>query len=156
MKHQWVALSVFVSCTIGLSQAHAAPQAAVAIAEISHFGGFSPQPSLRSGMRILDNGYVQQYYGQDSTFIARIAPEKVKALRSQIEETQVSELQLEDPDAPICMDAPSTSFKVRKANGKTVEIALRQNCRMSYLKNGDGRFLVDILEGLNKLSYLRD
>jgi hypothetical protein len=155
MKNYLALFALTVSCFFGASDSHAAV-AVQTIAEVATYGGFSPQPGLRSGMRILDNGYVIQYYGQDSSYVARLSMDKVKALKSQIDQTQASELQLEDPDAPICMDAPSTSYKVRQSNGKTIEIALQDNCRMSYLKNGEGRFLVDVLEGLHKLSYLRN
>jgi hypothetical protein len=79
----------------------------------------------------------------------------VKAIAREIENTKTSELTQENPDDPICMDTPVTSYKIYPKNKAAITIALRENCKMSFLKDGEGRMLYEVLEGLQKLDHLK-
>ena len=129
--------------------------AAAPLAEVRSSGGFVIGPRYSSGIRILDNGYVYSYSGPNTQVIAQLSREKLQALAKHINLVPVAELKEEDPDGPRCADAPTVSYLVVQNSGNSVEIARRQNCKWSYLSNGEGYLLKEVLEGLRKLTQLK-
>jgi hypothetical protein len=151
-----VVLNVLIS---GFIFAQSASAASV-IAKVSSTGGFNPNPYYSSQVIILDNGSViwvrqegtPQYKKQ---VLATLSQTRTAALVKEINQITPAELIDENLGAPQCMDAPVTSYMVvNSQNNSEIQIGKDYNCHKFSLKNGDGSLVVDILDGLRKLSYL--
>ena len=124
------------------------------IAELTASGGFVPNPELKSGIRIQVDGSVLEFRDGKTTVLAKLSPAKISSLLKEVNKTQPAKLELENPEGPECADIPTVSYTIRKKTGETVEIAREENCKAAYLANGEGRLIVEILKGLNKLTFL--
>jgi hypothetical protein len=127
---------------------------AATVAEVRTSGGFAPVPPLASGLRLQDNGTLIAFRGQQQKTIARLSVEKMQSFMREISAIHPSDLRQENPDAPICADAPTTSFVVIKSDQTRIEIARNENCKLSFLSNGEGHLIFQVLKGLGKLDLL--
>jgi hypothetical protein len=133
--------------------------AASTIAEKMTSGGFGGPAAPAHGVYIQDDGKVYYFSGfnefkeKDAKWIATIQPEVLKAFQKKVSEIKSSQLELEDPTAPECADAPSTSFEIIQDSNK-FPIATIENCRKSFLKYREGEFIINLLDGFEGLGRL--
>jgi hypothetical protein len=68
--------------------------------------------------------------------IARLSTDAVQKLLAEIEKVQSGELVKDDPNAPECMDAPSKTSTVVKADGTEVVVTQTLGCQPAMVANG--------------------
>lgn len=141
-----VIATVVISSFLGSQNLYASNMIAKVVSE----GGFTATPE-KTGLYIRDDGMV---ISMNQSYIATLSPSKIRAIIKVIHTLEEAPLKLENPDVPECMDAPATTYSVRTSSGQQIKVGSKMNCRKSFMSNGQGRILVEVLDALNILNYL--
>lgn len=88
--------------------------------------------------------------------IAKLASEVLKSLKLKTESTQMGELIELDPEAPECMDAPSTTYYAFHADGQKVPVSAVRQCKQFSKENATSSDyeVQSVLDGLKALAAL--
>ncbi len=101
------------------------------VAKLESSGGFVPN---YLALEVFSDGTVTRVQSfnrapETRDQVARLAPETVKVLVTSSAALADSPLVASDPSAPPCLDAPSTTIRVRNASGAFVAVAGSSSCR---------------------------
>lgn len=130
------------------------------VAEVVTAGMFRPADApSSSGVRIMTDGKVISFTTYDSGRIvlkqvATLTADRVRAIKAEVADLADVELEQADPDAPGCMDAPSTTYLAKNSRGVTVKLAGRFACLEQIRTDGAYTITPKVLEGLVDLTYL--
>ena len=92
--------------------------------------GFAP-PGIAGlyKLQLLNDGQVRQVDNKGSVkILGKISKEVIQALAKKI--YAIKDVQLEQPDSPACMDAPTSSINTYKMNNQRLVIWENQNCQI--------------------------
>lgn len=144
------ALSLLVS-----SVSFAAP-----VAQIRTAIGFAPVPSTITISLDADGTVTRETVSRpwnasapttETVLVANLNPAIIEVLLKDIEEASSLQIVAENPTAPECMDAPTTSYSVLK-NDALVLISKNQGCKNYFLADYQGRNAYRILNSLKTLA----
>lgn len=133
---------------------------AAPVAVVKTSGGFTPTP--RSTVLTLDadgtltltktvGSWNSTEVTSTSVEVAKLNTSIVKAIVDDVAEANNTNVVAENPEAPECMDAPSTTYSVVK-DGALVLIGKLQNCKPYSLEDYQGQTAMRLLESLKTLS----
>lgn len=71
---------------------------------------------------------------------------------SDVAEANNTKIVAEDPEAPICADAPGVTYSVIK-DGALVTVGQNIDCKAYFLDDYQARTAMSILDSLRNLSY---
>ena len=132
------------------------------VLEMKTSGGMmAPNRSNTFITYVLENGDVMQSVRSPighhpDEFKATLSRDVMDKLLNLAEKAKAGKLVDADPEAPRCMDAPGTSYKIFKKDGRAVTFKTRDFCHDFFLQNDslDAYMLSNVLEGLRSLSNL--
>lgn len=130
------------------------------VAEVHTYGGLMPAPRRDHGVRVYASGLVISFvgtYGSDGRTestedVAMLSSTTLYRIQSAACGVTPGELVDYDRGTPVCMDAPSTSYR-SVVRGQLVEIARRSGCHEYGLEDGSGESLKEFLDGLSRIAY---
>lgn len=116
----------------------------------SSTGGGMPGPNgpFFNTMEITDRGVVQIKDQTGSYQVSKLSKNALATLKLQIEKMKVEPMQRPPQGTPACMDAPSTSVTVTKADGTEIEIFEEVGCLESKMPSGF--YLTEFAENLRR------
>ncbi len=130
------------------------------VAEVVTAGMFRPSDApSSSGIRIMTDGKVISFTTYDdgrlvTKHIATLARDRVAAIKAEVAGLADVELTQADPDAPGCMDAPSTTYLAKNGRGTTVKLGGRYACLEQVRADGEYTITPSVLEGLSNLAHV--
>lgn len=134
------------------------------IAQKEFYAGFSPNP-VQSIISILDDGSATaelRYLHAtkvENYDLATLSPTTLKGLQKRISEIVPEPLKDWEADKPKCLDAPSKSYKVVKADGLEVPFYQWHSCHEFVLPTADNHWKANAikttLDGLEALIEYR-
>ncbi len=128
------------------------------LASVTTSGGFMPpQFQGANGIVIYEDGLVKEIRrGVPAAALAKLSLNRVAALKKQIADISGGKIVDVDAGKPFCMDAPTTTYDIVKANGEKVQIAGWNACHNIELQDAEGNanLLKEVLEGLDRLTSL--
>jgi hypothetical protein len=103
------------------------------------------------------NGDINSVRGADpktqkTALIGHLEPKAVKALLADVADLADGELVPQDPSAPQCFDAPSTTISAMNAKKVMVKLGGTSGCRTEMRKDGFATRAVTILPALSLLA----
>ena len=118
--------------------------------------GFCRNGDVRT-VQVFDNGVVEKSTSgrgvpKETVKIATLEKEVVANLQAQIERLQNQELVDQQQGQPECMDAPTTTSLVKKANGEELKIAQNYGCHEHLLPGREGQAIRKLLDAMMSLS----
>ncbi|MCB0383853.1 MAG: hypothetical protein KDD43_00565, partial [Bdellovibrionales bacterium] len=134
------------------------------IAQKEFWAGFSPNP-VNSKISIMDDGtsVAEIRYLRENKVefhdLATLSPAALKSLKHRISEVVAEELKDWEEDQPMCMDAPSKSYKVIKADGSVIPFYRWASCHEWVLPTSENLWKAEpvksLLDGLEALVEYR-
>jgi hypothetical protein len=98
------------------------------IAQVLHEGAVVPRP-VQNGIRILSTGEVVRFDGDSARVIARLEPETVATIVSEIDSlSDPGQLVDQNPRAPMCVGALPIDDQVTQSNGTTLMLQREISC----------------------------
>ncbi|MCB0365509.1 MAG: hypothetical protein H6624_19460 [Bdellovibrionaceae bacterium] len=155
MKKLMIALTLLVSSSAFASSV---------IAQKEFWAGFSPNP-VNSKISIMDDGtsvaeirYVMENKVEFHD-LATLSPAALKSLKLRIADVTPEVLKDWEEDQPKCLDAPSKSYKMVKADGTELQFYRWASCHEWVLPNADNLWKAEpiktLLDGLEALIEYR-
>ena len=116
--------------------------------------GFSPRPSS-SQITIFENGkivrVIQAMREVTRETLGKLSVNSVSSIKEKIETISDNAVLVDlYPEAPKCMDAPSSSVAVNK-NGKEITLKERASCHTYEVQDGEAHNLVELVTAFGAL-----
>jgi hypothetical protein len=147
-----VALTTLASLTAGASEKEMPKGTLV---QVWTAGGLVPLPDYHSGLRVMENGNVLLIEGKKVSPVAKLSARTLSALKRMINGFEPGVLVDYEPDAPMCLDAPSTSYDVVRADGQVVKIGAWASCHDYVLQQDNVHIVLEAVKGLKTVSWLQ-
>jgi hypothetical protein len=159
MKHFIFAASLLSLSLTALADPATLPPGA--LLQVQSFGGFAgPNGNPPQGVRVFADGRVVSFSLRPNSqpeLLARLSTSRVSAIRRALKTLSEKPLQENNPEGPMCADAPDTLFqgRVGPGLGKDVTFWKISNCKDYSTMEGAGSSLKNVLEGLRELKWLQ-
>ena len=134
------ALSVLVAL-LGPTLVDAQPAPNV-LAQLERIGGRGQEPFV--GIRILSDGVVERFTGDNADEIGRLSTPAVERFRRMTDAMTPTSKLLTDPNGPV--DGPTTEYRVRNKAGEVVFVGQRGQ-ENKLLLQGGAMSIMGILDG---------
>jgi hypothetical protein len=158
MKAAFLASAFLLSTLSSAPPAHADDDyGRETLMQVRVYGGHTPQP-MESLVKIQRNGKLisSRRVGQQAPVTelwGRLSRPRVEALTRLADSFSAGPLQLADPDAPQCADAPTADFEVFRSDRQQIIVARNRDCRKAYVATGQAWAVERILDGISALGY---
>lgn len=129
------------------------------LVQVKTQGGFVP-PSMaghENGITVYDNGMFESFARKNSTSplkrtrLGQLSPVATKKILEKVHTLKGTQLVAENPEAPSCVDAPSTDYTALNSQQETVVFSRNAGCQQYYIEEGEARSLSTLLDGLRVL-----
>ena len=151
-------IASFAFTSTAFAQRYEIPRGVVAQVTVS--GGFAPATFPAStGVRIYENGKVESFAKyHDGRIVlktlARLTLDRVRALNAESANLTAVELVKANPEAPMCTDAPGTTYLARNSTGEAVALKGVYGCNDYVRPDGAWSAVPEVLQGFETLARL--